>query len=428
MDFEFHKHLRHNYVVNLADGAFFGSALGFASFVTIIPLFVSTLTDSALLIGLIPAIHAMGWQLPQLLMANRVARQRRFKPMVLFLSIQERLPFFGLALVAWFLPSISRGTAVVLIFALLIWQGLGGGFSATAWQSMLGKIFPHDRIGTFFGAQSAIANLLASASAIGAGMLLERLDSPLDFTLCFLFAAMMMAFSWGFLALTREEERHAGSGYGQQSAFLKNLGFILRRDSNFRWFLAARMLSQLALMASAFYTVYAVRIHGLSEGTIGIMTGVLMAIQVTANPVMGWAGDRFGHRLILLVGISSAISAATLAWLAPNGNWFYMVFILAGIANVSAWTTPLAMTLEFGSEAERPAYIGLANTLVAPSTFLAPLFGGWLADYSSYQATFITSGIAGLVTAWVLYVGVRDPRSLRRSAVDASALEQWKVE
>jgi MFS family permease len=86
------------------------------------------------------------------------------------------------------------------------------------------------------------------------------------------------------------------------------------------------------------------------------------------------------------------------------------------------------MTLEFGSEAERPAYIGLANTLVAPSTFLAPLFGGWLADYSSYQATFITSGIAGLVTAWVLYVGVRDPRSLRRSAVDASALEQWKVE
>jgi hypothetical protein len=56
------------------------------------------------------------------------------------------------------------------------------------------------------------------------------------------------------------------------------------------------------------------------------------------------------------------------------------------------------------------------------------LFGGWLADYSSYQATFITSGIAGLVTAWVLYIGVRDPRSLRRSAVDASALEQWKVE
>jgi MFS family permease len=423
MNFEFHKNLRYNFVVNLADGAFFGAALGFASFVTIIPLFVSSLTDSAILIGLIPAIHSMGWQLPQLLMANRVAQQRRYKPMVLWLSIQERIPFLGLAIVAWFLPSLPKGTAVLLIFGLLVWQGLGGGFTATAWQSMIGKIFPHERIGTFFGAQSAAANLLASASAIGAGILLERLDSPLDFTLCFLLAAVAMAISWGFLALTREEDRQPNGGFERNSAFLENLGVILRRDRNFRWFLAARMLSQLALMASAFYTVYAVRTHGLSEGTIGLMTGVLMATQVTANPVMGWAGDRFGHRLILLVGISSAITAATIAWLAPTGAWFYLVFVLAGIANVAAWTTPMAMTLEFGSEGERPAYIGLANTLVAPSTFLAPLFGGWLADYAGYQATFLASAIAGLVTTIVLYTGVRDPRSFVKGTADTSALD-----
>ena len=423
MQFEFHKNLRYNFFVNLTDGAFFGAALGFASFVTIIPLFVSTLTDSAILIGLIPAIHAMGWQLPQLLMANRVAQQRRYKPMVLWLSIQERLPFLGLALVAWFLPSLSPGTAVVLIFTLLVWQGLGGGFTATAWQSMIGKIFPHDRIGTFFGAQSAAANLLASLSAVGAGILLERLESPLDFSLCFLLAAGAMTISWGFLALSREEDRQPSGGFEKNSAFLANVGLILRRDKNFRWFLAARMLSQLALMASAFYTVYAVRVHGVSEGTIGLMTGVLMATQVSANPVMGWAGDRFGHRLILLFGISAAITAATLAWLAPTGAWFYLVFVLAGISNVAAWTTPMAMTLEFGSEGERPAYIGLANTLVAPSTFLAPLFGGWLADYTGYQATFIASAIAGLVTAMVLYGGVRDPRSQVRGTVDISATD-----
>jgi MFS family permease len=356
-------------------------------------------------------------------MANRVARQRRYKPMVLFLSIQERLPFLGLAVIAWLLPSLPRGTALILVFFLLVWQGLGGGFTATAWQSMIGKIFPHNRIGTFFGAQSAVANLLASLSAIGAGILLERLDSPLDFSLCFLLAAIAMAISWGALALTREEERQANGSFADKSAFLKNLASILRSDKNFLWFLAARMLSQLALMASAFYTVYAVRIHGLSEATIGIMTGVLMATQVTANPIMGWAGDRFGHRLVLLVGISSGISAATVAWLAPAGVWFYLVFILAGIANVAAWTTPMAMTLEFGSEIDRPAYIGLANTLVAPSTFLAPLFGGWLADISGYQTTFITSAIAGLITILVLYIGVQDPRKVTRISTNGSALD-----
>ena len=72
------KHLRFNLGVNLADGAFFGLGWGFGSIGTIIPLFVSHMTTSALLIGLIPAIHAVGWQLPQLFMANSVARLRRY--------------------------------------------------------------------------------------------------------------------------------------------------------------------------------------------------------------------------------------------------------------------------------------------------------------------------------------------------------------
>ena len=53
------KHLRFNLAVNLMDGGFFGLGWGFGSIGTIIPLFVSHLTTSALLIGLIPSIHAV---------------------------------------------------------------------------------------------------------------------------------------------------------------------------------------------------------------------------------------------------------------------------------------------------------------------------------------------------------------------------------
>ena len=88
--------LKHNLTANLLDGSFFGMALGFASFVTVIPLFVSQMTDSAVLIGLIPAIHSVGWQIPQLLTSERVARQSRFKPMVLLMTLNERIPFLGL--------------------------------------------------------------------------------------------------------------------------------------------------------------------------------------------------------------------------------------------------------------------------------------------------------------------------------------------
>ena len=60
---------------------------------------------------------------------------------------------------------------------------------------MIGKIIPAKRRGIFFGTQSAAANLFASAGAVLAGILLERLDSPLDWTICFLLASVSMAVS-----------------------------------------------------------------------------------------------------------------------------------------------------------------------------------------------------------------------------------------
>jgi MFS family permease len=410
MDIEINKHFRYNFAVGVMDGAFFGFALGFASFVTVLPLFVSTMTDSAILIGLIPAIHSMGWQLPQLFTAHRVTRLTRYKPMVILRTIHERLPFLGLAAVAWFLPALGREVALVLTFGLLTWQGLGGGFTATAWQSMIGKIIPGKRRGIFFGSQSAAANFLASGGAVLAGILLERLDSPLDLTTCFLLASVSMAVSWIFLAKTREPDRPPAGANENRSDFWSSVGTILKRDVNFRWFLAARVLSPMATVAFAFYTIYAVRYHGMSEGTAGLVTGVFAATQTVTNPIMGWAGDRWSHRMVMEIGALAAAASASLAWWAPDMAWFYLVFILAGVANVAFWTIGITLTLEFGAEAERPAYIGLANTLVAPGTILAPLVGGWLADSAGYPAAFLASVASGLLTALTLHVMVQDPR------------------
>jgi MFS family permease len=417
MDIEIQKSLKHNLLVNIMDGGFFGFALGFASFLTIIPLFVSTMTNSAILIGLIPAIHAVGWQLPQLFLANRVARQSRYKPMVVRLTIQERLPFAGLALVAWFLPALGIRTALMITFALLIWQGLGGGFTANPWQALIGKIIPSDRRGTFFGAQSAAANLLASVGAVLAGIVLEKFDSPLDFTLCFIFACVGMVISWFFLSATREPPNLPVDPTVEPINIWSRLGDILRGDRNFRWFLVARMLSQLAVMGFAFYTVYAVHELKMSELEVGFMTAVLLGTQIAINPLMGWIGDRWSRRRLMEIGLLAAVISTTLAWWAPSSAWFVGVFFLAGVANVAVWTIGLTMILEFGNEADRPAYIGMANTLVAPATILAPLFGGWLADRAGYPAAFFVSAIGGVITLLVLQLRVRDPQRMVESPI-----------
>jgi hypothetical protein len=50
-------------------------------------------TDSAVLIGLIPAIQNVGYFLPQLLMAQYCEQLARKKPFVVKVSVMERLPY-----------------------------------------------------------------------------------------------------------------------------------------------------------------------------------------------------------------------------------------------------------------------------------------------------------------------------------------------
>src|SRR5512138_1974049 len=200
------KHLRYNVTVNLLDGGFFGLALGFASFGTILPLFVASMTNSATLIGLVPAIHGTGWLLPQLFTAGYTSRLRRYKRTVILTTIHERVPFLGFALVALLLPKIGLQAGLVLTFLLLTWQGLGGGFTANSWTSMISKIIPSDSRGTFFGVQGSVANIMMSIAAVGAGYLLEGIDPPRNFTVCFLIAGVFFTISWFALAQTREPE------------------------------------------------------------------------------------------------------------------------------------------------------------------------------------------------------------------------------
>jgi MFS family permease len=220
-----------------------------------------------------------------------------------------------------------------------------------------------------------------------------------------------MVFSFISIALTREESvAPTTTPTKDEMSFRGKLRVILRTDKDFRVYLLSRMLTQFATMGFAFYTIYAVSEFGVDVRLIGFLTGLLLFTEFAVNPLMGWLGDRRGHLLTLQIGIIATIASVLLAMGAQSVAWFFPIFILAGIANVAAWTVPLSMTLEFGSESQRPAYIGLANTLVAPSTFIAPILAGLLIDNVSYQVAFLASAIAGIATLLVLVMGVKDPR------------------
>jgi MFS family permease len=404
------KHLKFNFIVGMIDGGFFGLGIGFGSFAAVLPLFVSHMTDSALLIGLIPAIHGAAWQLPQLLTAGYTSRARRVKPLVLWATIHERVPYLGLASVAFFMARMNVATALAITYLLIVWQSIGAGFAANPWQTMVTKVVPPELHGTFFGTQSAAFNGLAGLTAIAAGFVLEKLPSPLDFTLCFTLTFIFFALSYIVVAQTRERESDKPETEEHPAAFWGHSWNILKRDRNFGAFLVVRSISQFAAMAFSFYIVYAVKELGMGESTAGFMTAVLLISQVVFAPVMGRLGDRWSHRGVMILGGLGAAVSSLLAGLATSVVWFYPVFLMAAAASVAIWTIPIALTVSFAKEHERPLYIGLSNTITAPATIIAPIIGGWIADAAGYDAMFIVSTIGGLIMVASLLLFVKEPK------------------
>jgi len=403
------KHLQFNFTISMFDGGFFGLGVGFGSFVAIIPLFVSHLTDSALLIGLVPAIHNVGWQLPQLLTAGWISRAKRYKPLMLWMTIHERIPYLGLAMVALCVPFTTKQTALIMAFLMLIWQGLGSGFAANPWMNMVTKVMPRELHGTFFGTQSAAYNGLGGLSAILAGLILDKLAMPYNYGLCFVLTFISMCVSYIFVSMTREPDSSPNESDPPHQYLNKSLN-ILKRDSNFRIFLGVRMLSQFAAMGFAFYVIYAVWHFGMSDAAAGIMVAILLIGQVVLSPLMGRLGDRWSHRGVMSLGALGAALSALLAWRATSANWFYAIFLLEAIATVAIWTIPNALSVSFAkSDDERPLYIGLSNTLCAPVTILAPVIGGWLADAASFGMMFIISAFCGVLMTGALWFVMKDP-------------------
>lgn len=407
--------MRHNFIVNVMDAAFFGLGMGFASYVTVLPLFVGTLTSSTLLIGLIATIHEIGWQLPQILTSARVSRLPLYRRMVLLMTLHERWPFLALAIVALLATVLDARLVLILTLIFTAWQSLGGGLTATAWQSMIGKIMPATVRGRFFGLQSSASNLLTSGGAVLAGILLGVLPYPYNFAACFGIASVGMAISFAFLAQTREQKRAVTQTEpANWQVFRREAGAVLRDDANFRWFILARILSQFARMAIAFYTIYATRTFDITPEFAGIITGILSLTQMFASPVVGWLGDRFGHRLVLAGGMTLMVCSVVLAITATTQEWFYVIFALTGMANAVQWTSMLAITVEFGTEENRAYYIGLSNTIIAPATLIAPLIGGWLADTAGFASAFSVSIVGGILAIAVLLLFFRNPVSRKK--------------
>jgi len=403
------RNYRWNFAVNMLDGAAFWVGLSFASTTTIMPLFISKLSDSPLPLGLLAVVAQGGWFLPQLFTARAVEQLPRKKAVVVNLGFfLERVPM-------WFLPAAAlvavRSPLLALILLLLAytWHAVGAGAVGPAWQDLIARCFPVARRGRFLGLTTFLGTGLGAVGGLLSGWLLATLAFPTNFAATFAIAAAAITLSWAFLALTREPVQAVQGPRRTPRQFWSELPGILRRDGNFRRFLVGRGLLALSGMGLGFVTVAAVNRWSVPDQVVGTYTAAMLIGQTAGNLLFGFLADRYGHKLSLELSAFAALLAYGLAWLAPGPGWYIAVFALLGLRLGGVLVSGILVVLEFSAPERRPTYVGLANTGVGIVGALAPLIGAGLAGVG-YGWLFALSATAGLASLLVFRWWVQEPR------------------
>lgn len=419
------KHENWNYWVNVLDLTFFNLAMSFIYGATVLSLYASYLTDSAILIGVIPAVQGVMFMLPQLLTAQRTQKLAHKKSLVVRISVMERLPYLviGLSILLW--PEAPRTLGyMVLILSLMIATG-SGGLAGPAWKTMLAKVVPVRRRGSMFGVSSALGGVLGLGGAALSRHVLSAYAYPISFAICFLLCFLFQVCSYVCVALNREPAREPKAVAPSPRAYWRQLPRILRGNPNFCRYLVGNALLTFGAMGTALYIVYGRRTLDISDAFAANLTMAVLLGQIVATPLMGRLADLRGNKWLTELGALLGAGSVLLILLARSPMALYPAFFLFSAGRATTHLANMGITMEFCSEDELPTFTALAGTLSGIPVLLAPLVGGWLADTAGFAALFVV-GIAFFFVGWAMMRwGVREPRheiSLEPPAVSSVEL------
>lgn len=417
-EFQFEENIyRRVFFLGVLNGIFFNVSGAFLSASTVIPLFISHLTDSKVLIGLAGSIENIGWYLPQLFAAaitlHHANQLRIYKRAAYF-----RIASFLLLVVAVFLLPVKHpGLCLFLFLFLLTVYSISGGMAGISFMDIVGRSVPHYRRGSFFGLRMTLGGALGILAGLVVNSLLVEYEYPLNFALIFGIAFLFISLGLFSFFWVKEPELTAPRVKRTLLANMKEAYSIFQSDKSYKSLFWTRTAISSFLLGYPFYIIFAKQVLLYPAGSAGVFISYEMAGYLVSNLLWAYLSDRVSNRLVMLL---SAITAA----LAPVFvlisfavklplHLFAISFFLLGATASGLWVGFINYLLEIAPDDQRPLYLGFLNSLIALTLFL-PLLGGTILEFSSYQFFFsLLFGLAllSVFLAYRLYESETKPAS-----------------
>jgi MFS family permease len=412
-------HYRRNSAALMGDWVSFVTGMAFVSYTSVTPSFVNQLTDFAPLIGMAATIPNGVWLLPQLFIAKYVGISRRKKPWVIGLSLIGRPLYLLVGLTAFL---VGRGNPWLLLAVFFLAEtifSLTDGLCSVAWFDVLGKVIPARRRGRFYGAAQATTGLLSMAVGLFVARILgpNGPSFPQNYGLLFCSCSVLLLASLACFSLVREPVQEVQRDRESWRAYLPRLTRLFAEDEQMRTINVVRLVVAFGGLALPFYVVHATDVIGVGNESVGLFVFAQMLGSVIASLAMGYLNERSGSRIVSQLTVLLSLGSPVLALAAHYTHLpaaiapyvYALVFLFIGGSYAGYMQGFMNFVLDIAPPGERPAYVGLYNTLGGTVVFVAPLLGGWLLESTSYPVLFTVAAVA--TVAGLLFSGkLKEPR------------------
>ncbi len=386
-----------NFILGIVNGILFFFSATFISSSTILPVFISKFTSSSFVLGLVAAIEATGWQLPQAFVAKYLEDKKYKKFMYIIPSYIRFGAIFLIAILTFRVINISHYLVIfLLLYSIYL---LGGGVAGISFMDIVSKVIPPRKRGSFWGYRMGIGGILALMGGYAAKVILGEVAFPKNYALLFLIASISVFIAIScFSAVDEPPEMHIKKKRSYKS-FFKNGIDVFSKDKNFKTLFIIRALYALFFMSIPFYIIYIKSSFSLPDSYVGYFIIAQMTGYVLSNLVWSRLSNRSLNALVIRLSsiclFLTAISTILGVKFVVNYLFLLVPFLFLGMGITGMNTGYLNSLLAIAPEENRQLYLGIFNTMLVPFLISPPL-AGYVIKYISYTGLFVFASVVAI--------------------------------
>jgi MFS family permease len=383
------KNSKNNFIAFLWHSAFLALASNFMDVDTIIPSMLIKAGGDSIHLGILTAIMLGGSSLFQLFFASFLSN-KSFKKKYLLIGINLRVTaLLSLSILFFYSTALSDSFIIILIFLFISVFSFSGSFANVSYVDILGKSVLDIKRKNLFSTKQIINSIGIFSSALIVRDLLKHYDYPVNYSILFLFAGiLLLTASLGFWHI-----REFKSMVKVKKGFIEFFTLIpteIRKNRNLKYYLLIINSLGLGLSLLPFLILFAKVNFGLSYKLIGNFLLFRTIGMLATGLFLFKYSNIFKYKTLLKVSLTLAGLLPVISLVLSQTPFMYQfIFILSGIYFAVYKIAMNGVLLEISTNENRSVYAGISGAGNILTT-LFPLFAGVLISIYGYHIVFIT--------------------------------------